>query len=195
MPNARLRPCPWSTDGKDRGHLRLVGQPSTQPSFMDEQEAVIGKADNSWLLHALAPFATRRAIAAQTELFANGEPARSYYLVLSGKLIVHRKLVYTTATGSRSVVRLVTPGDLFIFDTDGVHVANCDAIADSLLLRVDRRSFELQATLDPLLMGVRNAVHAGELEFILQGLGGQSGSSRHQAPKRALAGSNCPSSP
>ena len=99
---------------------------------------------------------------------AKTQRPRSYYLVLAGELLVHRHPARTTAGRPKAAVRIVTSGDLFIFDCDGVHVADCDAAVDSVVLRIDRRRFERQADLDPVLRGLRNAVHA-DVQAIMVG--------------------------
>ncbi len=119
-----------------------------------------------WLSKALAPFVTRQCVAAQSSLFAYGDRATCYYFVVSGKLLIRRR-----APRARSAIRFMTDGDLFIYDCDGGHVASCDAVVDSTVLRIDRRQFDRQARLDPRLGRVRDAVHTDELEFILRGLG------------------------
>ncbi len=136
--------------------------------------------DTNWLFSALAPLATRRNVAARRALFAAGNPALGFYLVVSGKLMVHRRIAGATSGQPRTVVRSAERGDLLIYDCDGTHVADCDALEDSVVLWIDRRRFERQAALDPVLQRAGNAVHASELEWILHSLGPGRGCARHE---------------
>ena len=122
--------------------------------------------DTDWLASVLAPFATRQCIEAQSSLFAYGDPATSYTFVESGRLLIRRR-----SLRARAAIRFMTDGDLFIYDCDGLHLASCDALVDTVVLRIDRCRFQRLALLDPVVAAVCNAVHASELEFILCSLG------------------------
>jgi hypothetical protein len=121
--------------------------------------------DVDWLETVLAPLGARQLIGAQCSLFDHGTPARHYILVQSGKLLVRRRGV-----SARSAIRFASDGDFISFDCDGVHVASCEAIVDTVVVRIDRRTLDRQARLDPMLKRLCNALHASELEFILRSL-------------------------
>ncbi len=142
--------------------------------------------DTRWLFSALAPFATLRYVAARRALFSARDPALGYYLVVSGKLMVHRRIAGATTGQPKTVVQSAECGDLLIYDCDGTHVATCDALEDSVVLRIDRRRFERQAALDPVLRRVGQSVHAGELEWILRSLGNSPGIARCEQPRYPL---------
>lgn len=119
-----------------------------------------------WLEQALMQYASRRAVAARTELFSRGDQAKAYFLVVSGELLVCSRRV-----GTRTVIRLLQAGDLFIHECDGVHAAECSAVRDSSVLRIDRRRFDSLCRIDPWLRDIRTALHSTELEFLLAGPG------------------------
>ena len=167
--SSRVNPA---DDENQARHDRQSGNPPWE---------TVDEGEFDWLLSALAPFATRRSVAAQTAIFTDGDAAHSYYCVVSGKLLVHRN-----RARSQPAAQFVTRGRLFIFDCDGVHMASCRAVVDSVVLRIDRRRFELRVGLDPVLRGVRNSVHANELEWILQRLDTGCGPFDHDKPNRAL---------
>ncbi len=135
--------------------------------------------DTSWLVTALGPFATRRQLAARSDLFAIGDPAPCYYLLLSGELLMHRPRRPSMAGRAKAAVRLVYPDELFIFDGGGTRLANGSAISDCILLRIDRRRMERLAVLDPVLRGVLHRLHANEIEWFLQSIGAGDGRARH----------------
>ena len=141
--------------------------------------------DSSWLVTALGPVATGRQVAARSELFAIGDPAPCFYLLLSGELLIHRRRTPSMAGRAKAAIRLVSPDELFIFDCDGKHLADCSAISDCILLRIDRRRMERLAALDPVLRGVLHRLHANEIEWFLQTLGAYDGRAQHDQPDQS----------
>ena len=126
--------------------------------------------------------AGRRTVAAQATLFEAGELAKNYYLVVSGDLLVHRRLTLR----SKPVIRFMRRGDLFIYDCDGRHAANCHATTDCVVLPIERCWLDNVSRGNAALAGVLKSVHATELEMILTSL--NSGTVSHLAcPKDAPA--------
>jgi CRP-like cAMP-binding protein len=122
--------------------------------------------EQDWLLDALAPLSVRLRLAPEAQLFAVGDPARRYYLVESGKLLVHRH-----GTHLRRVVRMACDGDLLIYGCGGVHAASCHAVEPSMVLAIERLRMERAAGQDSLLAGVLRRMHAGELTLLLRSPG------------------------
>ena len=135
--------------------------------------------DTNWLVAALGAVATRRQVSARSELFAIGDPAPSFYLLLSGELLIHRRRTPSMVGRGKTAIRLVFPDELFIFDCDGKHLADCSAISDCILLRIDRRRMERLAALDRVLRGVLHRLHANEIEWFLQSMGAYDGKPQH----------------
>jgi len=127
-----------------------------------------GANDADLVMGAIGAITRRCGIAARCPLFMVGDPAPDYYLVQSGGFIVRRALARSGPRDARTAVRFVAPNELFIFDRAGAHVADCDAMVDSVVLRIDRQRFKQQAMLDPALGALRSAVHADELGWFLQ---------------------------
>ncbi|MFM9942688.1 MAG: cyclic nucleotide-binding domain-containing protein [Hyphomicrobiaceae bacterium] len=125
--------------------------------------------DGRWIANAVGPLASRRCVSAQLRLFAEGDLASSYYLVETGQFLVHRRLARSTSGGPVAAVRFLSCGDLFIFNCGDMRAANCDALVDSVVLRIDRVQFQREAALNPELDHAQSAVHADELGWILRG--------------------------
>jgi CRP-like cAMP-binding protein len=124
-----------------------------------------------WLASALAPFGMRYCIGAQSALFAFGDTAPCYYYVETGKLLVSRR-----SKQSKAAVHFATEGSLFMYGRNNAHVASCDAVVDSVVLRIPSHRIESLGRQDPTFRRVLDAVHASEREFIVHSLGrGQSG--------------------
>ena len=115
-----------------------------------------------WLTALLAPYADRLCVPASTTLFQDGDRAMNYYLLKRGELLVQWR-----PKPGQPMGRKVNENDLMICDCGGVHVATCDAIADSIVLRFGRHQLEDQATQDPTLKALLQGVHTRELEIIL----------------------------
>ncbi len=126
--------------------------------------------DGGWIANAVAPFAGRQCVGAQLRLFAKGEPASSYYLVESGQFLVHRRLGRSTSGGPVAAVRFLSCGDLFIFNCGDMRAADCDALLNSVVLRIDHVQFQRAAALNPELRHAQSVIHADELGWILQSL-------------------------
>jgi CRP-like cAMP-binding protein len=154
---------------------RPASRPTSQPPI--DQPVVTSWDDECTgqstldLPSALMPSAKHQPMPARSTLFADGSPANDYYFLAAGRLLVHRDCE-AGVPDARAVVQFVTAGDLFAFDCDGRHFANCTAIADSLLLRIPRLDLEILAARDEKVNRVLKAVHANELAFVLRSLGG-----------------------
>ncbi len=140
-------------------------QPATRSPWKDWSQ------DRSWMSSVLGSFARRRSISARSGLFSEEDPAPYYYFVQTGEFLVHRRIERLRMGRPKAAVRLVSEDDLFIFDCDGVHVANCDAVVESVVLCIERQRLEQLAALDPVLRRMLTAVHETELRFILRALG------------------------
>lgn len=126
-------------------------------------------------LKALAALAVRRHICAGDKLFAEGDPAETFLGVETGELLAYRSSDPSPSSlmsRQQMVCRLIRPGELFILECDGVRVANCRATTDSRILSIDRGRLERLAVCNTVLRRELAAIHARELEWILQGLGG-----------------------
>lgn len=143
------------------GRDRLRSHPLPTPAL-----ATANDGAGSWLGDLLWPLGTRRRIRPHDGLFSIGDRASHYYLVESGRLLLRR-----APQDAAPIVRVVEAGELFIFDCDWIHAADCHALTDAVVLAVDRRRVEIRALFDVALRGVLQAVHAQELAMILQSLG------------------------
>ena len=126
--------------------------------------------DDCGLADAVAHFASRRCIGAQLRLFAEGDVASCYYLVESGKLLVHRRLAPSTSGEPVAAVRFLSRGDLFISNCGDKRAADCDALVDSVVLSINSVQLQRQTALDPELAHAQSAVHADELGWVLRSL-------------------------
>lgn len=122
----------------------------------------------NFLTNALGGIAARRRIPAHSELFAAGDEACSYYVLLSGAMLVHRPGTPSLAGRGKAAIRFLSTDEPFIFDCDGRHVAHCVAVSGCDLLRIDRRRLERLAVTDLVLRGILNRVHANEIQWFLQ---------------------------
>ena len=119
-----------------------------------------------WISTLSAPFADQLKVAAQTSLFTKGDVALNCYFVQFGQLMVYRPLTPVQPTKPKAAIRMFEDGDLICFASDGAYAANCIAVIDSSVLRIDRRWLEQQAQLDPVLRRILTAVHTGENEWL-----------------------------
>lgn len=124
--------------------------------------------DPSWIAGTVSQFAARRRVSAQSELFARGDPARFYYLLLSGELLLYLPAARSSAKRGKSAVRFVATDELLIASLDGQHMADCTATRDSIVLCIDRCRLERSAFLDSVLWRLICRVHAYEIEWLLQ---------------------------
>ena len=151
-----------------KSHRNVRAGRNDQPAI--EHLRANHEPNDGWIADAVAPFASRRCIGAQLRLFAEGDLASSYYLVESGKFLVHRRLAPSTSGGPVAAVRFLSRGDLFIFNCGDKRAADCDALVDSVVLSIDCMQLKRQTALDPELAHAQSAVHAAELCWILRSL-------------------------
>ncbi|MDX2156176.1 MAG: cyclic nucleotide-binding domain-containing protein [Hyphomicrobiaceae bacterium] len=142
-----------------------------------EPMQAITRSENHWLVGRLYPMSVRRHLAARMSLFEPGDPARHYYLVESGKLLIH-----CACPGRKSAEHIARDGALLIYDCDGTHVVSCQAVDATTVLAISRDRLERAAQRDALLAGTIRSVHASEIEMILKGLGV---SGEHRSKKTA----------
>ena len=117
------------------------------------------------VLREIQRSAVRRTVHAQHELFADGDPARWYYLVDDGRLLASRR-----RKAGKLAIRFLTSDDLFILDCNGTHAASCHAVVDSVVLVIERGRLDRLSRRDPALARVLANAHANDLEMILETL-------------------------
>lgn len=120
--------------------------------------------DGRWSI--LANQTTRRVVKAHCELFSIDQLARNYFLVESGELFAYRP----GSSRQKAVVRTLHDGDLFSFECGERHAANCVATIDSVIRQIDRRVLQTSARMSRVVACILRAMHAAELEMILQSL-------------------------
>jgi CRP-like cAMP-binding protein len=141
-----------------------VGQPAVASWVQSDQ--ALDRPDD--LPPQLLAIAKRQSMTAHSLLFADGDPAKDFFFVAAGQLLVHRHCV---APKARAIIQSLTVGDLFVFNCEGHHVGNCIALVDSLLLRISCRDLEALAAQDETVNSMLKAVHANELTFVLRSRG------------------------
>ena len=127
------------------------------------------EASQDWLIDLIEPFASRCVVPAQCSLFAAGDVVQGYFAVLSGELLVHRR----QSSKHKPTIRIMTRGDLFIYDAADRHSADCDAVTGSVVLRIERQRLDELAGFNPDLADVLRVVHASELAMLLDSLAAQ----------------------
>lgn len=113
---------------------------------------------------AVERMSVARRLTRGMRLFARGDLASNYYLVERGALLVGGRICV-------GPIRHLEPGDLFIYDCDHTHVANCEASVDSVVHCIDRERLERLALRTPELKGALHLVHSTELPVIQRFLG------------------------
>jgi len=110
------------------------------------------------------PLVARRIVEAHTLIFKQGDPAKSYYVVASGKLVARRQ----HRPNLKSVSKVISTGELFIYNCDGSHAADCYAPFESIVWAIDRRWLNSAAQRHLGLTAVLHSIHAAELTMILE---------------------------
>lgn len=134
----------------------LLANEFPAPSGAEPREGVLGDA--------VERMSVPRRLARGMRLFARGDLASNYYLVESGALLVGSR-------GFVGPVRRLEPGELFIYECNHAHVANCEATVDSIVHCIDRGRLERLAVRTPELKGALHLVHSTELPVIHRFLG------------------------
>jgi len=106
--------------------------------------------------------AQRLSIGPHLPLFADGDPASCYYLVLSGELLVHRR-----RDGTRPSVRFIGPGDLVMLASAGRREADCHAITAASAVALDCSTLETLAASNAAVRQHLDRVGAEERMLIL----------------------------
>lgn len=87
----------------------------------------------------IATQARLKTCARGTDLFAAGDPAQAYFLVLSGWI----KLYRLSRDGGEAVIHICPPGESFaeaaIFSPTGIYPVSAQAIEDSTVLEIPRQ--------------------------------------------------------
>lgn len=74
-------------------------------------------------------FAASKPLARNAEIFGEDEPATHVYKVVSGAARAYRLL----DDGRRQIIAFYLPGDLFGFESSGVHLCSAEAICTSVI--------------------------------------------------------------
>jgi CRP/FNR family transcriptional regulator, nitrogen fixation regulation protein len=82
-----------------------------------------------------------------TEIFGEAEPADYIYQVIEGAVRTHKLL----SDGRRQIGAFHLPGDIFGLDNGDFHRFTAEAIVDTALRLVERRSLERVAKTDPTM--------------------------------------------
>lgn len=96
-------------------------------------------------------------------LFQKGDPCHGFYLLVYGQI----KLAFTSPHGSEKVVEILGPGQSFgeaVMFMDKPHVLFAQALADSLLLHVSKKTVFQELERDPkfgrkMLSGLSRRLH------------------------------------
>ena len=135
-----------------------------------------------------APFVASQHISSHCELFASRHPANCYYLLLSGDLIAYRPRMHFIAGRAKIAVRFFSQNELFYLACDSKRVADCVAISNCTVLRIDCSRLDRQASRHSLLRGILNRIHASELQWLLAPLDMDVGKFEEEQPDLSDAG-------
>src|SRR4029079_522679 len=86
--------------------------------------------------------------ARNTEIFGEAEPADYIYQVIEGAVRSHKLL----SDGRRQIGAFHLPGDIFGLENGEVHRFTAEAIVNTTLLLVQRKSLEREAKDDPAMI-------------------------------------------
>ncbi len=95
-----------------------------------ETAAILDRGPPPFAADPVWPRGPTQLVARDTALFAAGDPARSWYRLLSGSLRVFRVL----RDGRRHVSEFVFPGQVFGFESGAVHIHGAEAIEPASVL-------------------------------------------------------------
>lgn len=160
----RARSCPPNRSSTHQAH--------TEGRSISRRRSK-GSGIGQWHARLLSALAVRRNLGTGENLFALGDPARRYFLVETGCLVLHRR----SRWGGR-IHRFAGAGDLIIFDCGGDHVATCTALDDCRVLSIERQRLELFGRQDPGIARLLRETHARELAMLLESLGAEQALSR-----------------
>jgi CRP/FNR family transcriptional regulator, dissimilatory nitrate respiration regulator len=96
-------------------------------------------------------------------LFSVGEPCNEFHVVLAGQM----KLFALSASGQEKVIELISPGQSFgeaLMFTNRPYIINAEALADSLILTVQKDAVLREIESDPrfalrMLAGISRRLH------------------------------------
>jgi CRP/FNR family transcriptional regulator, nitrogen fixation regulation protein len=83
------------------------------------------------------------------EIFGEGEPAEHLYKVVSGAVRISKLM----SDGRRQIGAFYMPGSIFGLEAEDVHHFSAEAVTDSSILAVNRRTFLAEVTRDCALAG------------------------------------------
>ena len=85
----------------------------------------------------MGPVGIPMSFARNTEIYAEGEPARHVYKVVSGVIRISKLL----PDGRRQISAFHTAGDMFGFEADDVHHASAEAVVPVKVSPTNGRAF------------------------------------------------------
>jgi len=103
--------------------------------------SAVGGIAHSGQLDALLAFeriGSRRSLARNEEIFAEGDPADSWYKVVSGTV----RLCKLLADGRRHIAEFYFSGDCFGFENMPERLFSAEAVSDVIVMRYPRRATE-----------------------------------------------------
>jgi CRP/FNR family nitrogen fixation transcriptional regulator len=121
-------------------------------------------------LVALEQIGTRRSLARDDEIYAEGDRSDSWYKVVSGTVRVCKLM----ADGRRHIAEFFFAGDCFGLDGEGERVFSAEAVGDVIVMRFPRAATERLIDERPELarclcnMTLRNLAHA-QTQMLLLG--------------------------
>lgn len=105
-----------------------------------------GCADLARVAHGI----TERSVTKDQVLFHRGDPCEGFHVIVSGQI----KLSITSAAGNEKVVEILRPGQSFgeaVMFMDRPYVVSAQALADSTLLHIGKRTLFDEMARDPAL--------------------------------------------
>ena len=122
---------PQSRKHINAGLNSVSAPPSSKRSSIPDSELQCSVASQAINELIATRGAHKRQLGPQQRLFAQGDPASSYYVIVSGDLIVH------TRRRGRPSIRFIGAGDLIMFDNDGLREAHCDTVSAASVIWLD----------------------------------------------------------
>jgi len=126
---------------------------SGSPSALAADTAVTIAAPPSLVGDSVWPKGSAQLVARDNAVFAEGDPARSWYRLLSGSMRVFRVL----RDGRRHISEFVFPGQFFGFESGAVHSQGAEAIEPASVVAYACERIEQRLAQDA---GARQAIRA-----------------------------------